>query len=64
MTRMQAAGVTLHRWPDEMLAKFEATWRELIEAEAAKDADVKKVWESQKAFREKNKIWRQYGYVN
>jgi len=63
MTRMQAAGVTLHRWPDDILKRFEATWVEMIEVESAKDADVKKAWDSQKAFRAKNKIWRDFGYM-
>jgi len=63
LKRMQEKGVTLHRWTDEQLKKFEAAWLEVAEEEAAKDATFKRVWTSYKGFRDGYAIWTKYGYL-
>jgi TRAP-type mannitol/chloroaromatic compound transport system substrate-binding protein len=63
MHRIQQKGVTLHRWPPEMLKAFEDAWVEVIEAEAAKQPDVKKIWASLSDFRKKYAIWGDMGYM-
>jgi TRAP-type mannitol/chloroaromatic compound transport system substrate-binding protein len=64
MGRMKEKGVTMHRWPEEILATFEKAWAEVVEAEAARDADFKRVYESYASFREQYAVWREMGYVN
>jgi len=63
LKRIQAKGVTLHRWPDDILAKLQAAWVEVIEQEAAGNADVKKVWTSISAFRADYEVWGKLGYL-
>jgi TRAP-type mannitol/chloroaromatic compound transport system substrate-binding protein len=62
--RMKDKGVIIHRFPKEFLDKFEAAWKEVIAEEAAKDPEVKKVWESLSAFRAKYAIWHDLQKMN
>jgi TRAP-type mannitol/chloroaromatic compound transport system substrate-binding protein len=64
MEEAKAKGVELHRWPPEMLKAMKTAWDEVVETEAAKDADFKRTWESLKTFRASYAIWRDYGYLN
>jgi TRAP-type mannitol/chloroaromatic compound transport system substrate-binding protein len=50
-------GVKVRRWPDEILAQFEAAWNDVVKDESAKDPLFKKVADSYFAFRQKYKIW-------
>jgi TRAP-type mannitol/chloroaromatic compound transport system substrate-binding protein len=61
--RMQAKGVQVHRWPQESLDKLEAAWNEVVEEAAAGDADVKRVWDSYRTFREQYAVWGNLGYI-
>ena len=61
---MISKGVKVHRWSDEMLAKFEEAWNEVVMEEAAKDADFAEVWASLSAFRKDYKIWKDLGYLD
>jgi TRAP-type mannitol/chloroaromatic compound transport system substrate-binding protein len=63
IARMKAKGVTVHTWPDEILAKFDVAWKEVAKEEAAKDAFFKKVYESYSDYREQYKNWRELGYL-
>ena len=63
LARIQAKGVTLHTWPDSILERFRTAWFEVIEEEAAKDATMKKIWESYSTFRRNYAIWRERGYL-
>jgi len=63
LARIQQKGVTIHRWPDDVLKKLEAAWGEVIEKEAASHADVKKVWDSYSAFRKQYAVWGEVGYL-
>ena len=60
---LQAKGVTLETWPDEVLEALEVAWLEVAEEEAAKDADFRRAWESLSAFRAEYAIWRELGYL-
>ena len=53
----QKHGVTVKRWPDETLAKFEKAWFEVVKEESAKDAVFKKVADHFYDFRAKYKTW-------
>jgi TRAP-type mannitol/chloroaromatic compound transport system substrate-binding protein len=57
MKRQQAKGVTLHRWPDEILKAFEVKWLEVVAEQSAKDPLFKEISESYSAFRKEYKIW-------
>ena len=56
-------GVTLHRWPQPMLAAFEKAWGEVAAEQAAKSPDFKKGYESYTNFRNNYKIWKDLGYL-
>ncbi len=60
----QSKGVTIHRWSDEDLAKFEEAWQEVIAEEIKESEDAKNIWESYSTFRDKYEIWRVNGYLN
>lgn len=61
--KIKAAGVTIHFWSDDILAKMRAAWQEVIEEASAKDPLFKRTYESYAAFRSKYKIWRDHGYL-
>ncbi len=56
-------GVTIHRWPDEILAELETKWLEVVEELKAEDEDFVRVWESLSEFRENYKVWSDLGYL-
>ncbi|MEM6464772.1 MAG: TRAP transporter substrate-binding protein [Pseudomonadota bacterium] len=62
LAELQANGVTIHQWSDEMLATFEAAWAEVVEEQKA-DADFARVWESLSTFREGYSAWSDLGYL-
>jgi TRAP-type mannitol/chloroaromatic compound transport system substrate-binding protein len=64
LQELQAAGVTLHRWPDEVLAELEAKWNEVAASLAAESPTFAKVWESYSAFRENYRVWKDLGYLD
>ena len=59
----QEKGVTIHRWSDEMLGKFEAAWNEVVADEIKDNEDSKKIWASLTAFRKDYAIWKDNGYL-
>ncbi|WP_026381259.1 TRAP transporter substrate-binding protein [Afifella pfennigii] len=63
LAELEEKGVTIHRWPDEILATFEETWNRVAEEEAANDEKFKKAWESLSTFRENYKRWGDVGYI-
>jgi TRAP-type mannitol/chloroaromatic compound transport system substrate-binding protein len=50
-------GVTNRRWDDDVLAKYEQAWSEVVAEESAKDPFFKKVANSFYGFREEYKTW-------
>lgn len=61
--RIQAKGVTLHRWPNDILKALEASWFEVIEKDAAQHPDVRLVWDSFRDYRKQYAIWAKLGYL-
>ena len=64
MQELREKGVTLHRWPDSILAQFEEKWQEVAAEESAKDPLFKRIYESFSAFRKQYKIWKAHAYPN
>lgn len=56
-------GVTATRLPIELLQQLKATAAEVMQEEAAKDEDFRKIWASQKAFREVFAHWNRLAYL-
>ena len=63
LAEMEAAGVTIHKWPPEMLDTFRTAWGEVVEEEVAANPDFKKAWESLSQFREQYAKWKDLGYL-
>ncbi len=64
LEELQAKGVTLHRWSDEILKTLEDAWLEVVNEESAKDEDFAKVWASLSEFRKSYKTWKDLGFVD
>jgi TRAP-type mannitol/chloroaromatic compound transport system substrate-binding protein len=60
---MQEKGVTIHKWSDDMLKKYEAAWNEVAAEEASKDPVFKRVKESYDKFRAEYAVWKDNGYL-
>ena len=63
LAEMEAAGVTIHKWPPEMLNTFQAAWEEVVAEEIAANADFAEAWESLSDFREQYAKWKDLGYL-
>jgi TRAP-type mannitol/chloroaromatic compound transport system substrate-binding protein len=50
-------GVTVKRWPDSELAKFEKAWLEVLKEESAADPTFKKIADDYLGFRKEYKVW-------
>ncbi|MGI9464868.1 MAG: TRAP transporter substrate-binding protein [Aestuariivirgaceae bacterium] len=59
----EAKGVTAAKLPDSVIQELKRVSQEVMEEEAAKDADFKRVWESQQAFHKQYQVWKQWGYL-
>lgn len=64
LAELEAGGVTLQAWSDEMLAAFEGAWGEVVAERAAADADFARVWDSIQAFRADYATWSGLGYLD
>ncbi|EIJ42014.1 TRAP-type mannitol/chloroaromatic compound transport system, periplasmic component [Beggiatoa alba B18LD] len=60
---LQEKGVTVSSLPEPILRELQKVTQQVMAEEAAKDADFKKVMESQKAFMETYKIWKALAYL-
>ena len=60
---LELRGVTIHRWPESMLATFRTAWEQVVAEEVAADADFARVWQSLNSFRERYQRWRELGYL-
>lgn len=58
----ESKGVTAAKLPDEVIAKLQATAKEVMAEESAKDAMFAKIWESQQAFHADYQTWKELGY--
>ena len=63
LTELKSKGVTIHRWPQEMLDTFQSTWNEVAAEQAAADPAFKETWDSLQAFRAEYKVWADIGYL-
>ncbi len=63
LAELQEKGVTIHRWPPEVLEELNGDWNEVASELASSNPNFKKVWESYSAFREQYKIWDELGYL-
>ncbi|MEQ8227910.1 MAG: TRAP transporter substrate-binding protein DctP [Rhodospirillales bacterium] len=54
-------GVTVRRWPREILDKLSEAWGEVAGETAKKDKDFAKVWKSLDRFRKDYAVWRDLG---
>jgi TRAP-type mannitol/chloroaromatic compound transport system substrate-binding protein len=59
----ESKGVTIHKWPDEIIETFRAAWHEVVEEESAADPNFKRIYDHYKAFRDKYAKWREVGYL-
>jgi len=58
-----AKGVTPRKLPPTVLKELYRLTQEVLEEEAANDEMFKKIWESQKDFRQKYQLWKTFGYL-
>lgn len=56
-------GVKNVKWSQDMIAAFKKAWEEVAAEYSAKDPFFKKVWEDLSAYRAKNALWMQKGYL-
>jgi TRAP-type mannitol/chloroaromatic compound transport system substrate-binding protein len=54
----ESQGVTLHRWPPQMMARFREVAEEIMAEQSASDPDFARAWSSLQEFRRKNARWR------
>jgi len=59
----QSKGVTVHKWSDAEIAKFEAAWKEVAAEQAAADPNFKRIYDAYTEFRTKYKPWKELGYL-
>ncbi len=55
-------GVTAAKLPDSVLQELKRVTNKVMNEEAAKDADFKRVWNSQTAFHNEYQVWKEMGY--
>jgi TRAP-type mannitol/chloroaromatic compound transport system substrate-binding protein len=59
----QSKGVTIHKWPDETVAKFQQAWDEVAQEQAASNPEFKRIYDAYTAFRTKYAPWKEMGYL-
>jgi TRAP-type mannitol/chloroaromatic compound transport system substrate-binding protein len=64
LAELEAAGVTIHRWNDEMMQAFRDAWDEVAAERSEADADFARAWQSLSDFRETYATWAELGYVD
>jgi TRAP-type mannitol/chloroaromatic compound transport system substrate-binding protein len=63
LAEMQAAGVTIHTWPQEILDTYRSAWDDVVAEEVGSNPDFKKAWDSLTAFRAEYAAWKELGYL-
>ena len=54
-------GVTLRRWPQEILDQLSKAWSDIAAETSAEDKDFARVWKSLNRFRKDYAVWRELG---
>jgi len=63
LQEFQEKGVQADQIPRDILVELQEVSREVLEEEAANDADFKRVYESQREFQEAYKVWDKRAYL-
>jgi len=63
LATLKSKGVTIHKWPSDVIETLRKTWIEVAAEEAAKDAKFKEVWDNPNAFRKEYSLWSDLGYL-
>ncbi|MCS4502943.1 TRAP transporter substrate-binding protein [Arhodomonas aquaeolei] len=63
LMEFQDKGVHTAQIPEPVLKELRATTREVMQEEASKNEDFKRVWESQKEFMKQYKVWGERAYL-
>lgn len=58
LLRLTKEGVTVRRWPREILDKLSTAWRDIAKETAKGDKDFARVWKSLERFRKDYAVWR------
>ncbi len=61
--KFKEMGVTIHRWPDEMLDRFREAWQEVAAEVSNESENFKRGYDSLQEFRERYRGWKELGYV-
>ncbi len=64
LAQLEAEGVTVHKWNDDMLAAFQGGWDEVLAERTAEDANFARVWDSITKFRADYATWADLGYLD
>ena len=63
LRELQRQGVTLHRWPPEILTALREAWSQVVAEQSAADADFARAWTSLHEFRENYGPWNDLAYA-
>jgi TRAP-type mannitol/chloroaromatic compound transport system substrate-binding protein len=63
LKEIEANGVQLHRWRDDLLAEFAAAWSDVVAELAAEDPEFARAWASLQAFRADYQRWKGLGHL-
>ena len=63
MKKLEAKGVTIHRWDDSFIDLLRVKWDEVMVEHMAKDPLFKEIAEDYLAFRANYKIWKDMAYL-
>ena len=63
MAELEQKGVTIHRWPPEVLEALNEAWLTVAEEISTANPNFKRVWDSFSAFRGEYSIWGEMGYL-
>jgi TRAP-type mannitol/chloroaromatic compound transport system substrate-binding protein len=64
LKEIEANGVQLHRWPDDLLAEFAAAWSDVVAELAAEDPEFARAWPPSKPFATTTSVGRASGTSN
>ncbi len=63
LAELEEEGVNLEMIPEDVLRELKRASEEVMQAEADRDDDFRRVWESQQEFMETYSIWERRGYL-
>lgn len=63
LTKFEKEGVQLRKVNPQLLKVFQAATTKVMAEKSAANADVKKIYDSQKAFMAENQKWKEFGYL-